>query len=76
MTRAFKITLLLIAAPLIAMFSFAVGQLVSQVFWGISEPVYWFRLDYVLFASIAIGIVALAFNLLDRAIIFATASQL
>ncbi|WP_240224622.1 hypothetical protein [Rheinheimera hassiensis] len=68
MTYAFKITLLLIAAPLIAMLSFAGGQLVAQVFWGVSEPVYWFKLDYVVFASIALGAAALAVNSLDRAI--------
>lgn len=68
MTHAFRITLLLIAAPLIATLSFAGGQLVAQMFWGIREPVYWFKLDYVVFASITLGAVALAVNSLDRAI--------
>lgn len=68
MTYAFKATLLLIATPLTATLLFGGGQLLANKLWGVSGQVYWFKLDYVVFASIALGAVALAVNSLEHAI--------
>lgn len=75
MTYAFKATLLFIATPLIATLLFGGGQLLANKLWGVSGQVYWFKLDYIVFASIVLGAVALAVNLLERAIAWAAKTQ-